>query len=953
MNQKEIPGRLIVIALVALISVYFLAGTIRFFAFELTTPVPTEQEAFRQYLEQKDEIRKSAIRFGLDIQGGVDVLMSIDIDELLRRQLRQVERDIRQRASQADANIRVRSNLADRSITVQLRDPAAGQTILGILQNEAFANLFDTIDSTGLPQQVVVTLKEDFARQEADEALERTIDLLRERIDSLGLMQPTVVAQGARQIRIQLPGETRAEDAVAQVTRLASLEFRLVSPQTFQFRQEDGTIDRTRFDEWPEANRHEIVRSREARQNQAGELEYTENEFIVEREASVVGGDIEEAFPSIASTGLWEIGIRFNRQGMFKFGRLTEENVNRQLAILLDGVLRSAPNINQPIREGRAVITGNFTRDEAVALSRVINTGALPVSLKTESSQVIGAKVGGDSIRASLVALFVGFIGTAIFMISYYGRAGIVAIFAVLINVLVILAAIAAGRGTLTLSGIGGVLLTIGMAVDANVLIYERIREEWKIRKKAIESIVAGFDNALSTIVDANLTTLITALILLQFGQGSVQGFALTMTFGIFATLFTGLYVTRTIFGWLFEPKNIAPMGSMVFLADPKFDFLAVRRYGFALSAIVIMLGFASIVQHGGLIAGTDFSGGVKMQVAFADDSVSQADLRDALARADARLASAEVVNVIGSNDYVITTRLFNDGENALEETSVGIRAALDSAFPNAYETGASEMIGSAVGREFMRRAISALVFASLGILLYVAFRFEFWFGVAAVVALLHDIAVTLGVLTFLNVAITLEVVAALLVVVGYSINDTIIIFDRIRENSRLHMGMPFRKIINLSINQSLNRTLITSATTLFVIFCMLVLGGQGLRDFSLALFIGLIVGTYSSSFVAAPLLAYIAMKKGRALIEADPSLAAVGAKRQAALAAANAAGPAPAPAVETSNLAAAPASISGAATPYQGGDADHDDDSASGSRQNKPVSQKAMARARRKKNRQ
>jgi SecD/SecF fusion protein len=672
-----------------------------------------------------------------------------------------------------------------------------------------------------------------------------------------------VVVQGGNKIRVQLPGETNPDEALAQITRVAMLEFRLIAEENDTLVGPDGMVDREAFEALNDPDL-EILPSKIAVQGEAGDLEYRENEMVVERTVHVSGSNVENAQPYISQTsGLWEISLTFDRTGMVTFGRLTEDNPDRLLAIVLDGTVRSFPQINEPILGGRATISGNFTRDEAFTLTRVINTGALPVKLKAESSQVIGATLGSDSIRKSIVALGMGSAVIIAFICVYYGAAGIVAVIGLLINILAILALIAAGRGTLTLSGIGGVLLTLGMAVDANVLIYERIREELRHGKNAVDAIISGFDSAFYTIVDANVTTLITALILLQFGQGSVQGFALTMTFGIFATLFTGLYVTRTLFGLFFEKRQKAPLGALTIFREPKIRFIEKRAFGYIISTVVILAGIASVIQHGGLIPGTEFSGGVKMQVSFEDTDLGTGDLREAFVSEDERLSTIEVVEILGSDDFVVTSKLLGEGENQLAETTALLEGALEKNFPDAHVILSRDEIGNEVGAEFTSRAITSLIFASLGILFYVALRFEFWFGIAAVIALLHDVLITLGVLTFLDVEITLEVVAALLVVVGYSINDTIVIFDRVRENARLHRGRSYDSIINLSINESLNRTVVTSITTLIVILAMLIFGGAGLYYFALTLLIGLITGTYSSSFVASPFLAYFMRRQG------------------------------------------------------------------------------------------
>jgi SecD/SecF fusion protein len=861
-NQSDIRSRLIVVGVVVVVSLYFLYGTFQFARFSLNNPFPEKASAREEWEKERNELLKGSIRPGLDLMGGVDVLLSIDetkvaLDELddLRSRLRRSFTD-----SQIPASIRL--NEAAAALEVQIADNQMRREALDILNGAGFREAFQPFDAdqflaTGRAR---LELSGDLTSQLSTGTVERTRDLIRERVDSLGLIQPSVAVQGTNAIRIQLPGETDPAGTVSQVVRPAFLEFRLLHPRYDSFVEEkDGATvvsegARREIAADPDAD-WVVLPGRLGRENDAtGQIDYTEAEFVLRADAPISGKHISSARAYSAGPGAWEILVTFEKSGVQKMAELSRANVGQRMAIVLDGVVRTAPVIESPILNGQCTIQGAFTVTEATQLAKIISTGALPVKLRTESSRVIGAKLGTDSIRAAVNSLVYGGLAVGIFMVLYYAGAGGLAVAAIVINVLVIMALLAAWGGTLTLSGIAGILLTIGMAVDSNVLIYERIREELRAGKRAADAIAAGFDNASSTIVDANLTTLIAALILLQFGEGSVQGFALTMTFGIFTTLFAGLYVTRAFFGATYERRGQVSVGKMSIFTNPSFDFVGKRWIFYSLSAALIGLGAFSIYQHGGLILGADFKGGVIAEATFPAGEGTES-IRRKLADADERLRGVDVVEIQNSNTFLVKTKLLGEGGGAVDFTTDIVEKALAQSYGQKAEIASIDTIGDEVSADFAKRAIVSCVLACLGILLYVWIRFEFWFGLAAVAALVHDVVVTVGLLTFLNIEITLDVVAALLVLIGYSINDTIVIFDRIRELLATHLKDSFRSIANLANNQTLSRTIITSFTVLLAVGSLLGFAGAGLRDFSITLLIGLITGAYSTAFIATPLL--------------------------------------------------------------------------------------------------
>jgi SecD/SecF fusion protein len=429
-------------------------------------------------------------------------------------------------------------------------------------------------------------------------------------------------------------------------------------------------------------------------------------------------------------------------------------------------------------------------------------------------------------------------------MLLYYLLAGFIALFALILNILIILGALGYFGATLTLPGIAGIVLTIGMAVDANVLIYERIREELRLGKSLSASIQAGYNKAFITILDANLTTLIAALILFQFGTGPIRGFATTLSIGIVASMFTALFVTRVIFDILtnYGLKRL-PMLSF-FPKVPNFKFISRRFLAYLLSLLIISIGIFSFVKGGEKNFGIDFTGGVLQEYEF-KGKVSTADIRQALN--EINLGDSLIQQVKGTNRFIIRTYA---GKS--EEVLKKLREKFGKDNVLLLRT---ETVGAMVGKDLRRKAINAVTFSLIAMCLYISIRFRFKFAIAAIIALIHDVLVSAGALSTSGREFSLPVIAALLTIVGYSINDTIVVFDRIRENMRLGKKLKFPELVNLSINQTLARTLLTSLTTLLTVLSLYLFGGEVINPFAFVLLVGVIVGTYSSIFIASPIV--------------------------------------------------------------------------------------------------
>jgi SecD/SecF fusion protein len=718
------------------------------------------------------------------------------------------------------------------------------------------------------------------------------VEIIRNRVDELGIREPIIQREGDRRILIQMPGVKDAARAEELVGKPAQLKFHIVEGQDSTRKVLDN-IDRTLNGRlWPrlrhgeeggkfvvrEADMH-IVRSllEEARElwpqgyvfafetsPPAFERDRFVGLYLIREEEEMTGETLTNATSGAnmdSAAGGFQVNLQFNARGAARFATVTKEHVGEQLGAVIDGRVQCAPTIQEAILGGRARITGQFSDREAQDLAIALRSGALPVEMKKIEERTVGPTLGAQSIQKGIRAGLIGLAIVIVFMIAYYRLAGVIADVALLLNILLIMSVLACLGATLTLPGIAGIILTMGMAVDANVLIFERIREELRKGKTIRAAIETGYSRAFLTIIDANVTTLIAALVLFQFGTGPVKGFAVTLSIGIFASVFTAIVVTRMVFDILTKKRTFRTLTMMSFVGDTAFSFIAKRRFAFAASLAVILLGMGFFVARGSGNFGIDFVPGSIVQMTF-DDEVTTGQVRNVLLRSG--IENAVIQSVEGTRDILIRTSETGTTGSQSEEPAGG---SVDKRIVQALEADASlpsftiekeEFVGPAVGSELKKDAVLAMFIAIAGIIVYISFRFELRFALAAVVALFHDVLVTTGcfALPFLGKReISLPVVAALLTIVGYSLNDTIVVFDRIRENMKTLRGKRYADIIDISINQTLSRTLLTSLTTLVVVVSLYVLGGVVIHDFAFAMLVGVIVGTYSSIFVASPLL--------------------------------------------------------------------------------------------------
>lgn len=675
--------------------------------------------------------------------------------------------------------------------------------------------------------------------------IDEAVEVLRKRVDRLGVAEPSIQPQGENRILVQLPGVSQAvrDAAKENIQKVAYLEFRMVHEKSDDLIAAGET-----------APGYELLKKKVVRPGQGEVIE----QYLVKRRPEMVGG-VRRAVVMRNNIGQPEIHFDLEADARDTFGRVTRENEGKFLAIVLDGELQTAPRINSPIETGRGMIEGNYTIDEAKSLASVLEN-PLKAPLTIVQSKDVDPTLGADSIQSGVKAALYGVILVAAFMLVYYLLAGVIANVALMLNIVLLLGVMSYVGTTLTLPGIAGIVLTIGMAVDANVLIFERIREELSAGKSLRGALEAGYDKAWGTIIDSNLTTLICSIILIFMGTGPVKGFGVTLTIGITVSMFTALIVTRLIFDFLVK-RNLIKSLKMLHLvpATMKIDFMKFALPAFIASWALIVVGNGYGISRGKDVFSVEFIGGYSITLNFDEQAKADKTLEvdkvrntvDALGKGSSRV-SFETDMSTGKETLRVDVR--DVGQEKSGE-SVGDDAvdALVKAFPSAgLKVLSVDKIGPTVGEEIQRVAIVASLIAMFGILVYVAFRYEFSFAVGAVIAIIHDLLMTTGWYFLDHRELNATTVAALLTIIGFSINDTIVIFDRIREDLKLGVRGSFREVINAALNQTLSRTVITSGTVFLATLSLYLFGGGVINDFAFCFLVGILTGSYSSIYIAA-----------------------------------------------------------------------------------------------------
>jgi SecD/SecF fusion protein len=735
-------------------------------------------------------------------------------------------------------------------------------SILNAVQREAMGNIHLGIDLQGgtsflvemdtnnLVHVDIVTNKLGKAESvtnvvDTSGALSQAVEVLRKRVDQFGVAEPVIQPEGNNRISIQLPGlsEAQMEDARKNISKVAYLQFFLVDPESAKHLKDGMSVAG-----------YQVMAQERSLPNGTKAVE----RYLVKKNAEMQGG-ISSAWVSRDNFGRPQIEFRLDSAHSDQFYQITKANVGKQLAIVLDGELQTAPKINDAL-SGGGVITGDYSEEEARTLVNVLQN-PLQAPVHIIDSNEVDPTLGKDSIVSGYHAALYGILAVAGFMLIYYRIAGLVADIALILNIIILLGVMCSIDTTLTLPGIAGVVLTIGMAVDANVLIFERIREESSKGKSLRGAVEAGYDRAFGTIFDSHVTTLISSIILIFMGTGSVKGFGVSLTIGVAASLFTALVVTRLIFDFLIS-RNLIKKISMLHLipATMKLDFMRWAKPAFAASWLLIIIGMSYGIFHRGHdVFGVEFTGGEKMVLNVDPQHKPDVDEVNKTAKAVSGrdvLAGYQRNVATGKDTLQVTARTSTKGDDAAVADK--IFQALKTKFPDAQFGDKALSVseeGPIVGEEIPQAAIIASILAMFGILIYVAFRYEFSFAVGAVVAIIHDVLMTLGWYFLAGRELNATTVAAVLTIIGFSINDTIVIFDRIREDLRLGVRGTFRELMNQALNQTLSRTIITSGTVFLATLSLFIFGGGEINDFAFTFLIGIITGTYSSIYIASALV--------------------------------------------------------------------------------------------------
>ena len=923
------------------------------------------------------EVQEKEINLGLDLKGGMNVMLEVQLSDLVR----------------ALSNYNESPQFNEALALAKERETALGgntdfitlfyEAWNEVAPDQRLSQIFGTIDlrdrinAQSTNDEVIAVI-----REQAESAVANSFNVLRNRIDRFGVTSPNIQRLGnSSRILVELPGVKEPERVRNLLQGTASLEFWTTyeNPEVFRYLQEVNNIvkeyeaqkdgeavqapavaEAARATEGTASDDLVAELAQQEDSLSADELNYAKNNpffyalnpsmyngqlmpgpvigvahyrdtakinswlrlpqvkaalpadlvpmWTVKASSQYAGGNYFELIAIKVNTrdgkapldggvvsdarlsynnmgGQPQVDMAMNAEGAQTWARLTADNIGKCIAIVLDGMVYSFPRVNAEITGGRSVIEGNFTIEEATDLANVLNSGKLPAPATIVQEQVVGPSLGSASIQAGMISFVIAFILVLLYMLFFYKGAGVAADAALLCNVLFLFGALASFGAVLTLPGIAGLVLTLGMAVDANVIIYERVKEEIRAGKALRLAISDGYKHAYSAIIDGNLTTIITGLVLFFFGSGPVQGFATTLVIGLITSMLTSIFISRLIFeARLSRGKNISFYTHFTknFLQNTHIDFVRIRKYAYIFSTVLMVICFASIIFKG-FSYGVDFTGGRTYVVRF-DQDVAAEDIREAVL--DEFEEGVEVKQFGGASQMKITTTYMIEDQSTETDKIVDTKLyeALKGFFVNpiTYDEFISTLenpngiiqsdkVGPTIANDMKRDSLIAVAIALFAIFAYIAVRFKGWtWGLGGVVSTAHDAIVTVGFFSLFSgiLPFTLDVdqtfIAAVLTIIGYSINDSVIIFDRIREYRRLYPKRELYQNINDAINSTLARTVNTSGTTFIVMLAIAIFGGEVIRGFAVALLVGIFVGTYSSVFVGTPIMYDLYQRKVR-----------------------------------------------------------------------------------------
>lgn len=899
------------------------------------------------------DAKNKEIRLGLDLKGGISVILQVQVRDLLESLADNTKNETFNQALDA-ADIVQRSQGDKAYVDIffeefeKLRKENSqdlrysSPDIFGNRQNAALIEFNASDDKV-----------KDIVKKDIDSKVETAFQVISSRINRFGVVEPIIQRLGGAadgRIQVEMPGERNKERIKNLLQSTARLEFWKVeanNPQVTTFftsvnpqklgvktELEDLTSIITNPIEGNSlfavatkdtAVINQLLASPDLKQNMPTSIRnykyFWSNKPVQTKDANTNGkfislyalsgdrdnqpllpGDVveqaagERNMNTISNEPV--VTMRMNAEGARRWAKITEENVGNSIAIVLDDLVYSAPNINEKIGGGSSQISGNFTLTEAQDLANILQAGSLPASSKIVQLEEVGPSLGQEAINSSLISFIAVFLLILVWMIFYYSRAGIYADIALVVNILLLLGLMVGLFGaTLSLPGIAGIILTLGMAIDANILINERVKDEMLHRNKSLKeavSIAYTWKGAISAIVDSNVTTMLTAAILLTIGKGPVQGFAITLLIGLTVSMFTAIFLTK-----YFTDRRLDSKKEMSFYTNItknwfqgfNIDFMSKRKMFYTISAIVCLFCIAMPFVRG-FDLGVDFQGGRTYTVRF-ETPVSANDVRSSLEKTlidDDGRSSAPTVKIFGpSNQVKVTTKLKANQESTAvdEEVKQKIYEGVKQFLPNMsfedFESDKTEIglmsvvkVGPTIASSTTRASIFAVIFALMGVALYILIRFKWQFGIGIVVAAIHDVIVILGLFALLhgilpfNLEIDQAFIAAILTVIGYSINDTVIIFDRIREYLGLYPRMEFSELINKATNSTLTRTMNTSISMFLVVLIIFIFGGETIKGFMFAMLIGVVVGTYSSIFIASQIMYNLTKNKTKEVIGQD-----------------------------------------------------------------------------------
>lgn len=824
------PLRTAIIAIVAVLGILF------------TIPSFLPKDVLEQW---PGFLPKNTVVLGLDLQGGSHLLLQVNRESIITERIKTLRRDVRSKLANENGIGNLITTGPD-SITVELTDPsqkAAAMTAVQTLQN----NVSSTFGVGGVPElafsetadgKIVVSLTPDGVAQRMASLVAQSMEVIRNRVDEVGTTEPSIQRQGTDRVLLQVPGFEDSERLKGIVQQTARLTFHLVHPSMTAAQAEAQGVPSGYF----------ILPSQDG------------GSELLNENIELGGESLTNAQPGFdQQSGRAVVSFTFDTRGAITFGDITSRNVGKRFAIVLDDQVITAPVIQGPITGGSGQISGNFTTQSANDLAVLLRAGALPASLDVVEERSVGPSLGADSIRAGLTAGVVASILVIGFMVLAYGMFGVFANVALVLNVILVLGSLSALGATLTLPGIAGIVLTIGVAVDANVLIYERMREEQRAGKSIIASLDAGFHRAWGTIIDSHLTQLIAAIVLYFLGSGPIQGFAVTLALGILTSLFTAYTVTRLFISiwYRWRRPKVLRIQHFRFIPDgTKIDFMKMSRVAIILS-IVLTIGAIGLAFTKGFNLGIDFVGGSAIEVQHtAEGNADPAKVRELLEPLN--LGEVQVQSFGTDQDLLVRIQLQPGGD---AEQQVAVQNVTKALATDNYEVRRTEAVSGTVSGELAVNGTIAVLVSLVAILIYVWFRFEWQFGLAAVTTTAHDVIMTVGLFSLTGLEFNLSSIAAVLTLVGLSLNETVVISDRVRENLRKYKKMTVPEIINLSINQTIVRTSLTQFTVLLALFPLVFFGGESIRGFTIAMTFGSIFGMYSSVFIGGPILIHFGLK--------------------------------------------------------------------------------------------